>query len=109
MDATLGICLPQSLANLDYFCLFLNLYIQDCTLYIYCVYFIFSLFSVYMHTHFPQIINCIFKIYLHFACGCGLLIFYFYVILYLMKTSELFFHSTIVRHVVELFPFCFLL
>lgn len=76
MGATLGVaCHTSPIGNLDCFCLFLNLCIQGCTLYICCVYFIFSLFSVYMHTHFSQITDCIFKIYLRFACGCGLLIF----------------------------------
>lgn len=57
MGAALGICLPQSLANLDYCCLFLNLCIWDHASRICCVSFTFSpLFFKYMHTYFPQMI-----------------------------------------------------
>ena len=64
MDSTLGVCLPQSLANLDYFCLFLNLCIWDHTPCICCVYFTFSsLFCLYAYLLFSNDL-LFFKIYL---------------------------------------------
>ena len=64
MDSTLGVCLPQSLAHLDYFCLFLNLCIWDHTPCICCVYFTFSsLFCLYAYLLFSNDL-LFFKIYL---------------------------------------------
>lgn len=74
MGAALGICLPQSLANLDYCCLFLNLCIWDHAPHICCVYFTFSPLFIYAYLLSSNDL-LFFKTYLCFVCGYDLLIF----------------------------------